>query len=59
VQDRPWEDKVHVTGELRADLRLGRTVAGDAAVVPGAETGLFLRQVVRAGRRGRCCRAAC
>ena len=30
-----------------------------AAVVPGAETGLFLRQVVRAGRRGRCCRAAC
>jgi hypothetical protein len=50
VQDRPWEDKVYVTWELGADLRLGWTVAHDGAVAPGAETALFLKQVVRAGR---------
>jgi hypothetical protein len=49
VQDRPWEDKVYVTWELGADLRLGWTVAYDGAVAPGAETELFLKQVVRAG----------
>lgn len=49
VQDRSWEDKVYVTWELGADLRLGWTVAYDGAVAPGAETELFLKQVVRAG----------
>lgn len=50
VQDRPWEDKVYVIWELGADLRLGWTVAYDGAVAPGAETKLFLKQVVRAGK---------
>jgi uncharacterized protein (DUF983 family) len=49
VQDRPWEEKAYVTWELGADLRLGWTVAYDGAVAPGAETELFLKQVVRAG----------
>jgi len=49
VQDRPWEDKVYVTWELGADLRLGWTVAYDGTVAAGAETELFLKQVVRAG----------
>lgn len=49
VQDRPWEDMVYVTWELGADLRLGWTVAYDGAVAPGAETELFLKQIVRAG----------
>ncbi len=49
VQDRSWEDKVYVTCEVGADLRLGWTVAYDGAVAPGAETELFLKQVVRAG----------
>jgi hypothetical protein len=49
VQDRSWEDKAYVTWELGADLRLGWTVANDGAVAPGAETELFLKQVVRAG----------
>jgi hypothetical protein len=49
LQDRPWEDKVYVTWEPGADLRLGWTVAYDGVVAPGAETKLFLKQVVRAG----------
>jgi len=49
VQDRPWEDKVYVTWELGADLRLGWTVAYDRTVTSGAETELFLKQVVRTG----------
>ena len=49
VQDRPWEDKVYVTWELGADLRLGWTVAYDGTVAAGAESELFLKQVVRAG----------
>jgi hypothetical protein len=50
VQDRPWEGKVYVTWELGADLRLGWTAAYDGTVVPGAETSLFLKEVVRAGQ---------
>lgn len=49
VQERPWEDKVYVTWELGAELRLGWTVAYDGTVAPGAETELFLKEVVRAG----------
>ena len=48
VQDRPWEDMVYVTWELGGDLRLGWTVGYDGAVAAGAETELFLKQVVRA-----------
>ena len=49
VQERPWEDEVYVTWELGAELRLGWTVAYDGTVAPGAETELFLKEVVRAG----------
>ena len=49
VQDRPWEDKLYVTWELGAELRLGWTVAYGGTVAAGAETELFLKQVVRAG----------
>ena len=49
VQERPWEDKVYVIWELGAELRLGWTVASDGTVAPGAETELFLKEVVRAG----------
>ena len=49
VQERPWEDKVYVIWELGAELRLGWTVAYDGTVAPGAETELFLKEVVRAG----------
>jgi hypothetical protein len=49
VQERPWEDKVYVIWELGAELRLGWTVANDGTVAPGAETELFLKEVVRAG----------
>jgi len=49
VQDPLWEDKVYVTWELGADLRLGRTVTYDGAVASGAETGLLLKQVVHSG----------
>ena len=49
AQDRPWEDRVNVSREPGADLRLGWTVAYDGAVAPGAETGLFLKQVAQAG----------
>lgn len=48
VQDRAWEDRVYVTWELGADLRLGWTVGDDGTVAAGAETELFLKQVVRA-----------
>ena len=49
VQDRPWEDTVYVTWEPSADLRLGWTVAYDGEVTAGAETEVFVKQVVRAG----------
>ena len=49
VQERPWEDKVYVTWQLGTELRLGWTVAHDGTVSPGAETELFLKEVVRAG----------
>lgn len=48
VQDRAWEDRVYVTWELGTDLRLGWTVEHDGTVAAGAETELFLKQVVRA-----------
>ena len=48
VQDRAWEDRVYVTWELGTHLRLGWTVGDDRTVAAGAETELFLQQVVRA-----------
>ena len=48
VQDRAWEDRVYVSWELGSELRLGWTVAYDGTVAAGAETELFLRQIVRA-----------
>jgi len=47
---QPWY--LYVFGdavEPGADLRLGWTVGHDGAVAAGAETELFLKQVVRAG----------
>ena len=50
AQDRPWEDRVYVAWELGSDVRLSWTVAYGGAVDPGAETELFLKQIVRAGK---------